>query len=313
MQKSKVSSQNFIKSWKTDLRRNGEIYLVALPVILFFILFHYKSMYGVIIAFKNFSPTKGIMGSDWVGFKYFERIFKAHSFLEVLRNTLVISSMKLIFTFPMPIILAVFINEIRNERMKKLFQTFSYLPHFISWVIAASLITELVSLNGPINAIIEFFGGNPIFFRVSKEHFRGLLVVTDIWKGVGWGSIVYVAAITGIDQQLYEAARIDGAKKLQEIWHITLPSIRPTIITLFIFAVGGLMSAGFDQIYNLYSGAVYEVADVLDTFVYRNGIGDGNYSYATAAGLFQNVIGFALLIVTNFIVKKLSDGEEGIW
>ena len=255
---------------------------------------------------------KGIMGSPYVGFKYFERIFGSPSFLEVLRNTVIISSMKVIFVFPMPIILALFINEIRNERMKKYFQTVSYLPHFISWVIAASLISQVVSLNGPINTIIQFFGGDPIYFRASKEHFRGLIIITDIWKGVGWGSIVYMAAITGIDQQLYEAARIDGAKRWQEIWHITLPCIRPTIITYFIFSISSLMSAGFDQIFNLYTGAVYEVADVLDTYVYRNGILDANYSYSTAAGLFQNVVGFGL-IITNYIVKKLSEGESGLW
>ena len=205
------------------------------------------------------------------------------------------------------------INEVGNKYFKSAVQTLTYLPHFISWVIAASFVSDIVSLKGPINMIITALGGEAIFFQVDPDYFRGLLVISNVWKGVGWGSIVYIAAITGIDQEMYEAADIDGAKKMQKIWHITLPSIRSTILTLFILDVGKLLSAGFDQVFNLYNGAVLSVGDILDTYTYRQGIQDQNYSYSTAAGLFKNVVGFILVIITNWMSKKLTDGEEGLW
>lgn len=301
------------KSLLTRMYEMRAYYLMLLPFMAFIIIFKYVPMYGITLAFKEFRVRSGIMGSPWVGFKYFEQLFSALSFREVMANTLIISLLKLFLCFPVPIILALFINEIRNERAKKIFQTVSYLPHFISWVIAASFITDVLSLTGPVNTIIEALGGTPIYFMADTEYFRGVLIVSNIWKNCGWGSIVYIAAITGVDQDLYEAAEIDGAKKLQKIWHITLPCIRPTILTLFILEVGKLLSAGFDQIYNLYSPAVYSVSDILDTYTYRQGILNQNYSYATAAGLFQNIVGFILIILTNLLVKKLSDGEEGLW
>lgn len=288
-------------------------YMLLLPFLAFIIIFKYVPMYGITLAFKDFKIRYGIMGSPWAGFKYFEQLFNSFSFYEVLRNTIVISLEKLIFCFPAPIILAIFINEIRNDRVKKVFQTFSYLPHFISWIIAASFVSDIFALKGPINTVITALGGEKIYFMADTRYFHSVLITSNIWKTVGWSSIVYIAAITGIDQGLYEAAEIDGAKKMQLIWHITLPGIRTTIITLFILEVGKIMSAGFDQIYNLYSPAVYSVADVLDTYTYRQGIEKTNYSYATAAGLFQNVIGFILVIISNVVVKRLSDGEEGLW
>ena len=288
-------------------------YLLLLPFLAFILLFKYLPMYGVTLAFKDFKIRKGIMGSPWAGLKYFYQLFEAFSFYEVLRNTLIISLEKLVFCFPVPIMLAIFINEIRNDHVKKTFQTCSYLPHFISWIIAASFVEDIFALNGPINLIISLFGGKSVYFMADVRSFRFVLIITNIWKTCGWSSIVYIASITGIDPQLYESAQIDGARKLQTIWHITLPGIRTTIITLFILEVGKIMSAGFDQIYNLYSPAVYSVADILDTYTYRQGIENNNYSYATAAGLFQNVIGFVLVIASNLVVKRLSDGEEGLW
>lgn len=288
-------------------------YMLLLPFLAFIIIFKYAPMYGITLAFKDFKIRYGIIGSPWAGFKYFEQLFNSFSFYEVLRNTIVISIEKLIFCFPAPIILAIFINEIRNDRIKKVFQTFSYLPHFISWIIAASFVSDIFALNGPINTVITALGGDKIYFMADTRYFRSVLITSNIWKTVGWSSIVYIAAITGINQGLYEAAEIDGAKKMHLIWHITLPGIRTTIITLFILEVGKIMSAGFDQIYNLYSPAVYSVADVIDTYTYRQGIEQTNYSYATAAGLFQNVIGFILVIISNVVVKRLSDGEEGLW
>lgn len=288
-------------------------YLLLLPFLAFIVLFKYIPMYGVTLAFKDFRILDGIMGSPWSGLKYFRQLFQSYSFWEVLRNTLIISFGKLLFSFPAPIVLALFINEISRERVKKVFQTFTYLPHFISWVIAASFLTDVLALGGPINALIQVFGGSPIYFLADTRYFRWVVIISAIWKNCGWSSIVYIAAITGIDQQLYEAAKVDGAGKLKQIWHITIPGIRPTIITLFILEVGKVMSAGFDQIWNLYSPAVYNVGDVLDTFTYRQGLVSGNYSFATAAGLFQNLIGFILIIISNMVVRKLSDGEEGLW
>lgn len=288
-------------------------YYLIIPFCAFLFIFKYVPMYGITLAFKDFRIKDGIFGSPWAGFKYFEQLFTSFSFEEVLGNTIIISLMKLVFCFPFPIILAIFVNEIRNEKVKRTFQTISYLPHFISWVIASSLIRDVLSFSGPINMILQLLGYEPIYFLANTDYFRSVLVISSIWKGCGWSSIVYIAAITGIDQELYEAARIDGANKMRQIWHITLPGIRSTIITLFIMDVGGIMSAGFDQIYNLYSPIVYSVADVLDTYTYRQGILDQNYSYATAAGLFQNVIGFIMVVIANIIVNKLSDGEEGLW
>ncbi len=298
----------FKRIWKMRV-----YYLLFLPFLAFIIIFKYIPMYGATLAFKDFRVLEGILGSPWVGFKYFNQLFSAASFREVLRNTLIISLEKLLFGFPVPIILALFINEIRNEHVKKTFQTFSYLPHFISWVIAASLVTDVLSLNGPVNTVIQALGGESVYFMADTRYFRPVLILSSIWKGCGWSSIIYIAAITGIDPELYEAAKVDGAKKLQQIRSITLPCIRTTILTVFILDIGGIMSAGFDQIYNLYSPVVYKVADVLDTYTYRQGLEQNNYSYATAAGLFQNGVGFILVIISNYVVKKLSDGEEGLW
>lgn len=293
--------------------KNRAYYLLLLPFFMFIIVFKYLPMYGVTLAFKDFRILDGIAGSPWAGLKYFRQLFEAASFWEVFRNTIKISLLNLCLCWPVPIILAIFINEISNQRLKKVFQTVSYLPHFISWIIAASLISDVLALDGPINSVIQALGGKSIYFMADTNTFLGTLVVTNIWKSCGWGSIVYLAAIAGIDPALYEAARADGASKLQEIWHITLPGLRTTMITLFILEVGKIMSSNFDQIYNLYSPAVYSVADVLDTYTYRQGLEGFQYSYATAAGLFQNGIGFILVIISNFVVKHLSSGEESLW
>jgi len=313
MKKTAKAPRRSVREVLLTMYKMRMYYVFLLPFIVLTFVFKYIPMYGVTLAFKDFKVLKGIMGSPWVGFKYFQQLLGSFSFWEVLRNTLIISFEKLIFVFPMSIILAIFINEIGNSKIKKVFQTISYLPHFISWVIGASFVRDVLSLSGPVNMIIEKLGGEAIFFLADVRFFRGVIMGSSIWKGAGWGSIVYLAAIAGIDQELYEAAEVDGAKKLQKIWHITLPGIRPTIITLFILEIGRIMSAGFDQIYNLYSSSVLSVADVLDTYTYRQGLVDFNYSYATAAGLFQNVIGFILIILTNMVVKKLSDNEEGLW
>lgn len=311
--KKKNQSNSAGKSILLDIFKQRDYYILLIPFMAFLVIFRYAPMYGLTLAFKDYKIREGILGSPWAGFKYFEQLFGAFSFQEVLGNTIIISLMKLFLCFPVAIILALFINEIRNSKVKKGFQTVSYLPHFISWVIAAAIIRDVLALNGPINQIVEFFGGEAIYFLAEPGCFRWVLLLTNIWKTCGWNSIVYIAAITGIDQELYEAAEIDGASRFQRIWHITLPSIRPTIITLFILEIGHLLAAGFDQIFNLYSPIVYSVGDVLDTYTYRQGIIQQNYSYATAAGLFTNVIGFILVVISNKVVKKLNDGEGGLW
>lgn len=307
------SCRNGLSRLLRDAWKMRVYYVLLLPFLAFIIAFKYLPMYGISLAFKDFKILKGIGGSPWVGFKYFKQLFESFSFFEVLRNTLIISFEKLIFCFPAPILLALFINEVKMPFAKKAFQTCSYLPHFISWIIAATLIEDLFSLNGPVNAVNVLLGGKPVYYMASTSAFRPILIVSAIWKNAGWNSIIYLAAISGIDPGLYEAATIDGANKRQTIWHITLPCIRLTIITLFILEIGKIMFAGFDQVYNLYSPAVYSVGDVLDTYTYRQGLQSNNYSYATAAGLFQNLIGFLLVVVSNAFVSRLSDGEASIW
>ncbi len=290
-------------------------YILLLPGLIYFIVFAYIPMMGIFIAFKDVSPFDGIAGmisSEWVGLKHFERFFNSALFGTILGNTIIISLLKIVWGFPAPIILALLFNEIRNKYFKKSIQTISYLPHFISMVIFAGIIQDLLSTNGgAINEIVKLFGGEPIYFLGDPKYFRSILVVSDIWKSIGWGSIIYLAAITGIDQEQYEAAEIDGASRFRQTLHITLPSITGTIVIMLILRVGTILSAGFDQVYMLYSPAVYEVGDIIDTYVYREGIELANYSYSTAVGLFKSIVGAIMVIATNSIAKKL--GHQGVW
>ena len=266
------------------------------------------------MALKDFQIAKGIWESPWVGLKYFEKAFKSRTFMRALGNTVSISFLKILFGFPMPIILALMLNEVRSQLYKKIIQTVSYLPHFLSWVVVAGLLTQLLSPNnGAINyALTNFFGfEKPIFFLGDNAYFRGTLIVSDIWKDVGWGSVLYIATIAGISPELYEAAVVDGANRWQRLWNITIPSLMPTITIMLILRVGGVLDAGFDQVFNLYNSAVYKTGDIIDTFVYRYGLGDMQYSFSTAVGLFKNVIGFVLVIVTNTITNKING--SGIW
>lgn len=289
------------------------LYLLILPGILYFVIFRYIPMYGVVIAFQDFSINKGIWGSKWVGLEQFRRLFLGLSFPAVFRNTVIISLCKLVMGFPAPIILALLLNEVKSRKFKKITQTIVYLPHFISWVILAGLISMFLHPDtGLINEIVKFFNdGKGIDFLVSKEYFRSILVITDIYKGIGWGSIVYIAAISSIDSTIYEAAMVDGAGRLAQIWHITLPALKSTIVVMFILNMGGILNAGFEQILLLYNPRVYDVADIIDTYVYRNGIMSSNYSMSTAAGLFKSVISMALIIFTNKMAHLLE--EDGLW
>lgn len=301
----------WLKSF-SGYRKNYVLTLMFIPVIAYYLIFKYAPMYGIVLAFKDYSIRKGTLGSPWVGFTVFEELFATHTFVRAFRNTVIISLLRWVFGFPMPIILALMLNELKNLRFKKTMQTISYLPHFLSWIILTGLFTQLLSpTNGPINYIISLLGGKPIYFLADNAWFRSTMVITGIWKEIGWGSIVYLATIAGIDTELYEAAECDGATRWQKMFRITLPLMKPTIVILLIMNCGSILEAGFDQIFNFYNSAVYETGDIIDTYVYRRGIGDMEYSISTAVGLFKNVIGFILVTGTNFIAKRL--GEGGIW
>ena len=297
------------------LKRYWQLYLLFIPVVVWYVLFMYKPMTNITIAFKKFSPIRGIAGSPWVGWKNFEQMFAAPMFWRAFRNTLIISLQNLVFGFPAPIIFALLLNELTAPRFKKLTQTISYLPHFISWSVAGGLVYMLLSLNtGTINNLISAFGGEPRNFIGMNSAFRTIVVVSGIWKSLGWSAIVYLAAITGVDEQLYDAAYIDGAGRMQRLWHVTLPGIRSTISVMLILQVGNLLSVNFDQIYILRNEMVYETGETLDYYIYRVGLySTNNFSMATATGLIKSLIGFILVLSTNLITKKMTDGEGGIW
>ena len=278
-------------------------------MIIYYIVFHYAPMYGVIIAFKNYSFSRGIIGSPWAGLANFKRMFASASFFEVFRNTLLISFYKLITGFPAPVVFAILLNELKNAKFKKTVQTISYLPHFLSWVILGGMFIQLLALSGPVNIMLSKLGISPVYFLGDVKYFRSVLVVTSLWKSIGWGSIIYLAALTGIDPQLYEAAKIDGAGKFKQILHVTLPALVPVITIMFIFSVGSIINDDFDQIFNLYNEAVYSVGDVISTYNYRIGLLNSEYSYSTAVGLFKNIISVVLIVSTNFIAKKYNDTE----
>lgn len=278
-----------------------------IPVILYFVIFCYVPMYGVIISFQDYYPRLGITGSEWVGFKHFEKLFTGRYFFPVLRNTLIISIGKLLFGFPAPIILCLLLNEVRSLKFKKVVQTISYLPHFISWVVLASIVQTILSpSSGVVNYIIQLLGGEPIFFMGSSDWFRKVIVGSSIWRDTGWQTVVFMAAILSIDPQLYEAADLDGAGMFQKMIYVTLPCIAPTIIIMFIMATGNVIQDDFDQIYNMLNAKVMDVGDVIGTYTYRMGIEKMNFSYATAVGLFKNVVSLILVTFTNAFSRKLS-------
>lgn len=290
-------------------------YFMALPGLIYLLVFKYAPMFGLVIAFKDYDPYSGVAGifsAPWVGLANFKKFFDSYYFERIMSNTLIISFMKLLFGFPAPIIFALIINEVRGERFKKVVQTISYIPHFISWVIVAALLQSLLTTdNGLVNVILNSFGVRSINFLSSPKYFRAILIISDIWKSIGFGSIVYLAAIAGVDQSQYEAAAIDGAGRFKRIWYITLPSISSVVVIMLIFRVGGLLDAGFEQIFLTYSPSVYKVADIIDTFVYRVGLVEHDYSYSVAVSFFKSVVAALLLLTTNFVSRRISG--EGIW
>jgi putative aldouronate transport system permease protein len=289
------------------VRKHKYYFLLLAPGILYLLVFNYWPMFGVTIAFKDFRLLDGIFGSPWAGLKWFRILFAAEDFWTALRNTVIISLYKLVFNFPAPIILALLLNEVYHSGFKRIVQTIVYFPHFVSWVILAGVLFSLFSTG---KGFLQVFGlaGSPL---MDPGKFRGMLVLSEMWKEVGWGTIIYLAAIAGINPELYDAGRIDGATRLQLVRHITIPSIASTIVILLILRTGHILNVGFDQIYNLYNPLVYNVADVLETYVYRVGITEGRFPFATAAGLFQSGVGLVMLILTNKISKRLTG--SGIW
>lgn len=295
------------------LKQNKYFYLLLIPAVVTIFIFSYLPMYGIVIAFKDYKFMKGISGSEWVGLEHFRNLFAIQSFYDVLRNTLLISLYRILFGFPAPIVLAILLNEVKASGFKKVVQSISYLPHFLSWVVLAGLMTTILSLDtGIVNIIIDFFGGKQIHFLADSSWFRTILVSSGIWQSVGWGSIIYLAVIAGINPELYEVAEMDGANRFHRALYITIPSLVPVATILLLLNIGSVLQAGFDQIFNLYNMNVIQVADVIDTYVYRRGLIQSDFSFATAVGLFQNVIGFGLILGANYLIKKFNN-ENGIW
>lgn len=295
-----------------NIRKNIDLYILLIPGLAFLFLFKYTPMYGILIAFQDFNIFKGISGSTWVGLSNFNKLFRSEEFYMVFKNTLIISTYKVLFLFPLPIFVALVLNEIKAMFFKRSIQTIVYLPHFLSWVIIGGLFVNILSPSGGIvNSVITALGGKPIHFLMDNVFFRGVLVFTAGWKEAGWGAIIYIAAIAGIDQEIYEAAVVDGAGRIKQIIHITLPGLASTIVLMFILRLGSILDAGFEQVLIMYNPVVYETADIIGTFVYRVGLGKMDYSFSTAVGLFNSLIGFIMIMTGNYLSKKIL--KKSIW
>ncbi|WP_245773134.1 ABC transporter permease [Paenibacillus catalpae] len=284
---------------------------MMLPVIAYYIIFHYVPMYGALIAFKEYSPMKGILGSDWVGLKHFHDFFSSYYFTRILKNTLVISLYSLIFEFPAPILLALLINEVQSKTFKKVAQTITYMPYFISLVVICGIITDFTNADGIINRLFMLFGYDGQAMLQKPELFRPIYILSEIWQRIGWESIIYIAALMSIDQEQYEAARMDGASRLKQIFYITLPGILPTITIMFILRMGNMLNVGFEKIILLYNPVTYNTADVISSFVYRKGLLEFGWSYSSAVGLFNSVVNLALLVTANYISRKVN--KSSLW
>ena len=288
------------------------LYVLLIPVLIWYVVFCYGPMYGIVTAFQDYNMNKGTFGSAFVGLKHFRLLFADVDFWRSFKNTVIIAVYRMVIGFPIPILTALFINEIRHRRYKKLVQTAIYLPHFLSWVIVASILLTVFSPErGLIAALYNSFGGSAPDILTQPRYFRSMLVLSDLWKETGWNTIIYIAAIAGVDISLYESAVLDGAGRLQRAWHVTLPGISNVVVIMLILTVGTVLSAGFDQVFNLYNPIVYETGDILDTFVFRSALKDNKLSYAAAAGLFKSVISVVLLLSTNMIANALQ--QEGIY
>ncbi|QAY68474.1 sugar ABC transporter permease [Paenibacillus protaetiae] len=295
-------------SMMATFKKQRFLFLLLLPGLLYFFIFKYGPMYGILMAFKDYQPSSGMAGSPWVGFKHFHEMFEMNYFWTVTANTLKISLLKILVGFPAPILFALLLNELVSSRFKRIVQTISYLPHFLSWVIVAGLIFQLVSPSyGLYGLLCDIFGWKPHVLLGESKSFLQILLISNVWKEIGYGSIIYLAAIAGINSDMYESATIDGAGRFKQCIYITLPSILPTICMLFVLGLGGILDGGFDQIFNLYNSMVMPTADIIDTFVYRIGLVEMQYSFSTAVGIAKSVIALVLVLVSNWIVGKLSN------
>lgn len=303
--------KNFRYRVATDFRKNKLKYLMVLPVLIILFFFCYKPMYGILIAFKRYRPSLGIMDSPWVGLKYFKQFFTDPYCGRLFRNTLTISILSLLLEFPTPIIFALLLNEVKSKKFKKTVQTVSYIPHFISTVVVCGMIASFCASDGLFNNIAALFGAERTNLLMEKNNFYPIYILSNIWKGLGWNSIIYLAALSGIDQEQYEAARIDGANRIQQIFYITLPGIMPTVSMLLVLRIGSLLSVGYEKIILLYQPTTYAVADVISSYVYRRGLQSGEFSYGTAVGLFNSIVNIILLLIANKTSKKL--GQSGLF
>ena len=300
-----------VNSWRKDFSKYKYLYLMAVPMVVYYVLFNYIPMYGAVIAFKNFSAALGTWKSPWAGLSYFSMCFNDVYFTRVLRNTIQISLLDLLFGFPAPIILALLINEVRQNWFKKMVQTVTYVPHFISMMVIAGIIMDFTARDGAINDLLALLGFERRTMLLVPGLFRPVYIISEIWQKIGWGSIVYLGALTAVDPQLYEAASIDGTGRFGKIIHVTLPGILPTIVIMLILRLGSIMNVGYEKIILLYNPTVYETSDVISSYSYRKGLQEMNYSYSTAVGLFNSVINFLLVIGANTISRKV--GETSLW
>ncbi|MFC4531847.1 ABC transporter permease [Sphaerisporangium dianthi] len=292
------------RTWRQALRHDWQLYSLAIVPLVFFAIFRYLPMIGNVIAFRKFQPGGSVLGEEWVGLRYVRLFLNDPTFWHVFTNTLTLGALTLLFCFPLPIMLALLINEVRNRSLKRFVQSVSYLPHFLSMVVAAGFVIELLSLDGPVNQLLRVVGDDPIAFLQQPEWFRAIYVSSEVWQTVGWGTILYLAALTTIDDQLYEAARIDGAGRWRQVWHVALPGIRPTAVTLLILNIGTFMAVGFEKVLLLYNPLTYPTADVISTYLYRMGVESNNFSYAAAIGLFEALIGLTLVLSANLISRR---------
>lgn len=298
---------NIFQIFKKDFKVNRALFIMLIPVLAYYIIFHYGPMYGALMAFKDYSPMLGVMESPWVGFKHFINFFNSASFFTVLRNTLTISLWSIVIGFPAPILLALLINELKSQKFSKVVQNCAYLPHFISLIVVCGLVVDFTRDSGIITYILSFFGFPKVTMLNYPQYFLPIYIGSNLWKEIGWSSIIYIAALAGVDQQLYEAAEIDGANRWQQTIHVTIVSIVPTIVTMLILRMGQILSVGFEKIILLYNDSTMEVADVISSYVYRRGILEQNWSFSTAVNLFNSVVNLIFLLVTNKISTKLSD------
>lgn len=306
-----LRKESRLKTVTALLRKDWQLYSLLILPIIYLIIFKYGPMLGNVIAFRRFVPGGSIFGETWVGFRYFQMFIQDPTFWKVFGNTLMLGGIALLFTFPVPIIFALLLNEVKSKRFKKFVQTASYLPHFLSIVIVAGMILQLTAVNGSINGMVSFFTGDSIPFMQRAEWFRTIYITSEVWQGMGWGAILYLAALTTIDDSLYEAARIDGANRWKQTLHITIPGILPTIVTLLILNMGNFLAVGFEKILLLYNPLIYETSDVISTYLYRVGLQSSNFSYATAIGLFESIIGLILVFSVNAISRRLT--QRSLW